>query len=190
MGLWPPRAGYVTLDGVSLPPSSGSNWLAAASSCAERGSCSEPERGSNLGSGIRTGARPKSLERTYGLFRSGRAATQKAATLFGRRATDAGGRRAFEPSPAVMLDNRRSAWAPLIVQEILRVIGQLNPKADDHSGRAECAARAVGGGPRLRARGRPACIQVRAPNFADPLKPSLSRGCSGLRRARDQVYVD
>jgi branched-chain amino acid transport system ATP-binding protein len=70
--------------------------------------------------------RRESLERIYAVSDPGRAPSQKAATLSGGEQQMLAVGRALMAEPRLlMLDEPSIGLAPLIVQEILRVIGQL-----------------------------------------------------------------
>ncbi len=130
MGLCPPRAGSVTLDGEELSGLRPEQLVG-------RGVVLVPERRELFGNlpvevnlrlgGYRTGAPAKSLERIYGLFPIlAERRRQKAATLSGGEQQMLAVGRALMAEPRLlMLDEPSIGLAPLIVQEILRVIGKL-----------------------------------------------------------------
>ena len=133
MGLAPPRAGSITLEGEELVGLRPEQLVA-------RGVVLVPEKRELFGNlavevnlrlgGYRTGAPSRSLERIYSLFPIlAERRRQKAATLSGGEQQMLAVGRALMAGPRLlMLDEPSIGLAPLIVQEILRVIGQL--KAD------------------------------------------------------------
>jgi branched-chain amino acid transport system ATP-binding protein len=133
MGLAPPRAGSITLDGEDLAGLRPEQLVG-------RGVVLVPERRELFGNlpvevnlrlgGYRTGASAKALERIYTLFPIlAERRRQKAGTLSGGEQQMLAVGRALMAEPRLlMLDEPSIGLAPLIVQEILRVVGQL--KAD------------------------------------------------------------
>jgi branched-chain amino acid transport system ATP-binding protein len=198
MGLCPPRAGYVTLDGVELAGLRPEQLVG-------RGVVLVPERRELFGNlsvevnlrlgGYRTGAPPKSLERIYGLFPIlAERRRQKAATLSGGEQQMLAVGRALMAEPRLlMLDEPSIGLAPLIVQEILRVIGQLKSEGLTIilvEQNARLALSVADRGYVLEV-GRIVLQGSSAELSADPrLSQAYLGGAADYAAARDQVYVD
>ena len=198
MGLAPPRAGSVTLDGeelAGLPPER----------LVSRGVVLVPERRELFGNlavevnlrlgGYRTGAPAKALDRIYALFPIlAERRRQKAATLSGGEQQMLAIGRALMAEPRLlMLDEPSIGLAPLIVREILRVIGQL--KAEGLTiilveQNARLALSVADRGYVLEV-GR-IVLEGTSPSLsADPrLSQAYLGGAADYAAARDQVYVD
>jgi len=198
MGLCPPRAGSVMLDGIELaglPPEQ----------LVGRGVVLVPERRELFGNlavevnlrlgGYRTGAPAKSLERIYGLFPIlAERRRQKAATLSGGEQQMLAIGRALMAEPRLlMLDEPSIGLAPLIVQEILRVIGQLKSEGLTIilvEQNARLALSVADRGYVLEV-GRIVLEGSSAELSADPrLSQAYLGGAADYAAARDQVYVD
>jgi branched-chain amino acid transport system ATP-binding protein len=198
MGLCPPRAGYVTLDGVELAGLRPEQLVG-------RGVVLVPERRELFGNltvevnlrlgGYRTGAPAKSLERIYGLFPIlAERRRQKAATLSGGEQQMLAVGRALMAEPRLlMLDEPSIGLAPLIVQEILRVIGQLKSEGLTIilvEQNARLALSVAERGYVLEV-GRIVLEGSSAGLSADPrLSQAYLGGAADYAAARDQVYVD
>jgi branched-chain amino acid transport system ATP-binding protein len=198
MGLCPPRAGSVTLDGVELAGLRPEQLVG-------RGVVLVPERRELFGNlsvevnlrlgGYRTGAPPKSLERIYGLFPIlAERRRQKAATLSGGEQQMLAVGRALMAEPRLlMLDEPSIGLAPLIVQEILRVIGQLKSEGLTIilvEQNARLALSVADRGYVLEV-GRIVLQGSSAELSADPrLSQAYLGGAADYAAARDQVYVD
>jgi branched-chain amino acid transport system ATP-binding protein len=198
MGLAPPRAGSVTLDGdelAGLPPEQ----------LVSRGVVLVPEWRELFGNlavevnlrlgGYRTGAPAKALDRIYALFPIlAERRRQKAATLSGGEQQMLAIGRALMAEPRLlMLDEPSIGLAPLIVREILRVIGQL--KAEGLTiilveQNARLALSVADRGYVLEV-GR-IVLEGTSPSLsADPrLSQAYLGGAADYAAARDQVYAD
>lgn len=198
MGLVRPRAGSVLLEGEELVGLRPEQLVA-------RGIVLVPERRELFGNlavevnlrlgGYRTGAPSKSLDRIYSLFPIlAERRRQKAATLSGGEQQMLAIGRALMAEPRLlMLDEPSIGLAPLIVQEILRVVGQL--KADGLTiilveQNARLALSVADRGYALEV-GR---IVLGGASDALANDPRLSQaylgGAADYAAARDQVYVD
>ena len=198
IGLAPPRAGSIRLDREELVGLRPEQLVA-------RGVVLVPERRELFGNltvevnlrlgGYRTGAPSKSLDRIYGLFPIlAERRRQKAATLSGGEQQMLAVGRALMTEPRLlMLDEPSIGLAPLIVQEILRVVGQL--KADGLTiilveQNARLALTVADRGYVLEV-GR---IVLDGPSQSLASDPRLSQaylgGAADYAAARDQVYVD
>lgn len=198
MGLCPPRAGSITLDGVDLAGLRTEQLVG-------RGVVLVPERRELFGNlpvevnlrlgGYRTGAPAQSLERIYGLFPIlAERRRQKAATLSGGEQQMLAVGRALMAAPRLlMLDEPSIGLAPLIVQEILRVIGQLKSEGLTIilvEQNARLALSVADRGYVLEV-GRIVLQGSSAELSADPrLSQAYLGGGSDYAAARDQVYVD
>ena len=198
MGLRPPRAGSVTLDGKELAGLRPEQLVG-------RGVVLVPERRELFGNlpvevnlrlgGYRTGAPAKSLERIYGLFPIlAERRRQKAATLSGGEQQMLAVGRALMAAPRLlMLDEPSIGLAPLIVQEILRVIGQLKSEGLTIilvEQNARLALSVADRGYVLEV-GRIVLQGSSAELSADPrLSQAYLGGAADYAAARDQVYVD
>jgi branched-chain amino acid transport system ATP-binding protein len=198
MGLCPPRSGSVTLDGVELAGLRPEQLVG-------RGVVLVPERRELFGNltvevnlrlgGYRTGAPAKSLERIYGLFPIlAERRRQKAATLSGGEQQMLAVGRALMAEPRLlMLDEPSIGLAPLIVQEILRVIGQLKSEGLTIilvEQNARLALSVAERGYVLEV-GRIVLQGSSAELSADPrLSQAYLGGAADYAAARDQVYVD
>jgi branched-chain amino acid transport system ATP-binding protein len=198
MGLCPPRSGSVTLDGVELAGLRPEQLVG-------RGVVLVPERRELFGNltvevnlrlgGYRTGAPAKSLERIYGLFPIlAERRRQKAATLSGGEQQMLAVGRALMAEPRLlMLDEPSIGLAPLIVQEILRVIGQLKSEGLTIilvEQNARLALSVAERGYVLEV-GRIVLEGSSAELSADPrLSQAYLGGAADYAAARDQVYVD
>ena len=198
MGLRPPRAGSVTLDGKELAGLRPEQLVG-------RGVVLVPERRELFGNlpvevnlrlgGYRTGAPAKSLERIYGLFPIlAERRRQKAATLSGGEQQMLAVGRALMAEPRLlMLDEPSIGLAPLIVQEILRVIGQLKSEGLTIilvEQNARLALSVADRGYVLEV-GRIVLQGSSAELSADPrLSQAYLGGAADYAAARDQVYVD
>jgi branched-chain amino acid transport system ATP-binding protein len=198
MGLCPPRAGFVTFDGVELAGLRPEQLVG-------HGVVLVPERRELFGNlsveinlrlgGYRTGAPSGSLERIYGLFpKLAERRKQKAATLSGGEQQMLAVGRALMAEPRLlMLDEPSIGLAPLIVQEILRVIGRL--KAEGLTiilveQNARLALSVADRGYVLEV-GRIVLQGSSTELAADPrLSQAYLGGASDYAAARDQVYVD
>jgi branched-chain amino acid transport system ATP-binding protein len=130
MGLCPPRAGSVTLDGVELAGLRPEQLVG-------RGVVLVPERRELFGNlpvevnlrlgGYRTGAPAKSLERIYGLFPIlAERRRQKAATLSGgEQQMLAIGRALMSHPRLLLLDEPSMGLAPLFVRRIFEIIAAI-----------------------------------------------------------------
>lgn len=197
MGLCPPRAGAVTLDGVELAGLRPEQLVG-------HGVVLVPERRELFGNlsveinlrlgGYRSGAPTKSLDRIYGLFPIlAERRRQKAATLSGGEQQMLAVGRALMAEPRLlMLDEPSIGLAPLIVQEILRVIGQL--KSEGLTILVEQNARlalSVADRGYVLELGRIVLEGSSAELSADPrLSQAYLGGAADYAAARDQVYVD
>lgn len=197
MGLCPPRAGAVTLDGVELA-------VLRPEQLVGHGVVLVPERRELFGNlsveinlrlgGYRSGAPTKSLDRIYGLFPIlAERRRQKAATLSGGEQQMLAVGRALMAEPRLlMLDEPSIGLAPLIVQEILRVIGQL--KSEGLTILVEQNARlalSVADRGYVLELGRIVLEGSSAELSADPrLSQAYLGGAADYAAARDQVYVD
>jgi branched-chain amino acid transport system ATP-binding protein len=198
MGLCPPRAGSITLDGVELAGLRPEQLVG-------RGVVLVPERRELFGNlpvevnlrlgGYRTGAPARSLERIYGLFPIlAERRRQKAATLSGGEQQMLAVGRALMAEPRLlMLDEPSIGLAPLIVQEILRVIGQLKSEGLTIvlvEQNARLALSVADRGYVLEV-GR---IVLEGSSTELSANPRLSQaylgGAADYAAARDQVYVD
>ena len=198
IGLAPPRAGSIRFDREELVGLRPEQLVA-------RGVVLVPERRELFGNltvevnlrlgGYRTGAPSKSLDRIYGLFPIlAERRRQKAATLSGGEQQMLAVGRALMTEPRLlMLDEPSIGLAPLIVQEILRVVGQL--KADGLTiilveQNARLALTVADRGYVLEV-GR---IVLDGPSQSLASDPRLSQaylgGAADYAAARDQVYVD
>lgn len=198
MGLCPPRAGSVTLDGVELAGLRPEQLVG-------RGVVLVPERRELFGNltvevnlrlgGYRSGAPAKSLDRIYGLFPIlAERRRQKAATLSGGEQQMLAVGRALMAEPRLlMLDEPSIGLAPLIVQEILRVIGQLKSEGLTIilvEQNARLALSVADRGYVLEV-GRIVLEGSSAELSADPrLSQAYLGGAADYAAARDQVYVD
>jgi branched-chain amino acid transport system ATP-binding protein len=198
MGLCPPRAGSVTLDGVDLAGLRPEQLVA-------RGVVLVPERRELFGSlpvevnlrlgGYRTGASAQSLDRIYSLFPIlAERRRQKAATLSGGEQQMLAVGRALMAEPRLlMLDEPSIGLAPLIVQQILRVVGQLKSEGLTIilvEQNARLALSVADRGYVLEV-GRIVLQGSSAELSADPrLNQAYLGGASDYAAARDQVYVD
>jgi branched-chain amino acid transport system ATP-binding protein len=198
MGLCPPRSGSVTLDGVELAGLRPEQLVG-------RGVVLVPERRELFGNltvevnlrlgGYRTAAPAKSLERIYGLFPIlAERRRQKAATLSGGEQQMLAVGRALMAEPRLlMLDEPSIGLAPLIVQEILRVIGQLKSEGLTIilvEQNARLALSVAERGYVLEV-GRIVLQGSSAELSADPrLSQAYLGGAADYAAARDQVYVD
>jgi branched-chain amino acid transport system ATP-binding protein len=198
MGLCPPRSGSVTLDGVELA-------VLRPEQLVGRGVVLVPERRELFGNltvevnlrlgGYRTAAPAKSLERIYGLFPIlAERRRQKAATLSGGEQQMLAVGRALMAEPRLlMLDEPSIGLAPLIVQEILRVIGQLKSEGLTIilvEQNARLALSVAERGYVLEV-GRIVLQGSSAELSADPrLSQAYLGGAADYAAARDQVYVD
>jgi branched-chain amino acid transport system ATP-binding protein len=198
MGLCPPRAGSVSLDGVELAGLRPEQLVA-------RGVVLVPERRELFGNlpvevnlrlgGYRNGAQVQSLNRIYGLFPVlAERRRQKAATLSGGEQQLLAIGRALMAAPRLlMLDEPSIGLAPLIVQEILRVIGQLKSEGLTIilvEQNARLALSVADRGYVLEV-GRIVLQGSSAELSADPrLSQAYLGGASDYAAARDQVYVD
>lgn len=198
MGLAPPRAGQITLDGeelIGLRPEQ----------LVGRGVVLVPERRELFGSlavevnlrlgGYRTGAPSMALEKIYAHFPIlAERRRQQAATLSGGEQQMLAIGRALMAEPRLlMLDEPSIGLAPLIVQEILQVIGQLKTEGltiilvEQNARLALSVADRgyvleVG---RIVLEGESASLSV------DPrLSQAYLGGAADYAAARDQVYVD
>ncbi|MBW5435717.1 ABC transporter ATP-binding protein [Bradyrhizobium canariense] len=198
MGLAPPRAGSILMEDQELIGLRPEQLVAL-------GVVLVPERRELFGNltvevnlrlgGYRTGAPSKSLDRIYSLFPIlAERRRQKAATLSGGEQQMLAVGRALMSGPRLlMLDEPSIGLAPLIVQEILRVIGQL--KADGLTiilveQNARLALSMADRGYVLEV-GR---IVLEGPSGSLSADPRLSQaylgGAADYAAARDQVYVD
>ncbi|MGY3478578.1 ABC transporter ATP-binding protein [Bradyrhizobium ottawaense] len=198
MGLCPPRAGSVALDGVELVGLRPEQLVG-------RGVVLVPERRELFGNlpvevnlrlgGYRTGAPAMSLERIYGLFpKLAERRRQKAATLSGGEQQMLAVGRALMAEPRLlMLDEPSIGLAPLIVQEILRVVHQLKSEGLTIilvEQNARLALSVADRGYVLEV-GRIVLQGSSAELAADPrLGQAYLGGGSDYAAARDQVYVD
>ena len=198
MGLCPPRAGSVTLDGKELAGLRPEQLVGG-------GVVLVPERRELFGNlpvevnlrlgGYRTGAPAKSLERIYELFPIlAERRRQKAATLSGGEQQMLAVGRALMAEPRLlMLDEPSIGLAPLIVQEILRVIGQLKSEGLTIilvEQNARLALSVADRGYVLEV-GRIVLQGSSAELSADPrLSEAYLGGAADYAAARDQVYVD
>jgi branched-chain amino acid transport system ATP-binding protein len=198
MGLCPPRSGSVTLDGVELAGLRPEQLVG-------RGVVLVPERRELFGNltvevnlrlgGYRTAAPAKSLERIHGLFPIlAERRRQKAATLSGGEQQMLAVGRALMAEPRLlMLDEPSIGLAPLIVQEILRVIGQLKSEGLTIilvEQNARLALSVAERGYVLEV-GRIVLQGSSAELSADPrLSQAYLGGAADYAAARDQVYVD
>jgi branched-chain amino acid transport system ATP-binding protein len=198
MGLCPPRAGSVSLDGVDLAGLRPEQLVA-------HGVVLVPERRELFGNlpvevnlrlgGYLTGSPAQSLERIYGLFPVlAERRRQKAATLSGGEQQMLAVGRALMAKPRLlMLDEPSIGLAPLIVQEILRVIGQLKSEGLTIilvEQNARLALSVADRGYVLEV-GRIVLQGSSAELSADPrLSQAYLGGASDYAAARDQVYVD
>jgi branched-chain amino acid transport system ATP-binding protein len=198
MGLCPPRAGLITLDGVDIAGLRPEQLVA-------RGVVLVPERRELFGNlpvevnlrlgGYRTGSPAQSLDRIYGLFPIlAERRRQKAATLSGGEQQMLAVGRALMAAPRLlMLDEPSIGLAPLIVQEILRVIGQLKSEGLTIilvEQNARLALSVADRGYVLEV-GRIVLQGSSAELSADPrLGQAYLGGASDYAAARDQVYVD
>jgi branched-chain amino acid transport system ATP-binding protein len=198
MGLCPPRSGSVTLDGVELAGLRPEQLVG-------RGVVLVPERRELFGNltvevnlrlgGYRTAAPAKSRERIYGLFPIlAERRRQKAATLSGGEQQMLAVGRALMAEPRLlMLDEPSIGLAPLIVQEILRVIGQLKSEGLTIilvEQNARLALSVAERGYVLEV-GRIVLQGSSAELSADPrLSQAYLGGAADYAAARDQVYVD
>jgi branched-chain amino acid transport system ATP-binding protein len=198
MGLCPPRAGSVTFDGVELAGLRPEQLVG-------RGVVLVPERRELFGNlsvevnlrlgGYRKGGPLTSLEKIYGLFpKLAERRRQKAATLSGGEQQMLAVGRALMAEPRLlMLDEPSIGLAPLIVQEILRVIGKL--KAEGLTiilveQNARLALSVADRGYVLEV-GRIVLQGSSSELAADPrLNQAYLGGASDYAAARDQVYVD
>lgn len=198
MGLAPPRGGSITLDGeqlIGLRPEQ----------LVGRGVVLVPERRELFGNlsvevnlrlgGYRHGAPAEMLARIYRLFPIlAERCRQKAATLSGgEQQMFAIGRALMTEPRLLMLDEPSIGLAPLIVREILRVIGQL--KADGLTiilveQNARSALSTADRGYVLEV-GR---IVLEGSSASLSTDPRLSQACLGgaadYAAARDRVYVE
>ena len=198
MGLCPPRAGSVTLDGEELAGFRPEQLVG-------RGVVLVPERRELFGNlpvevnlrlgGYRTGAPVKSLERIYGLFPIlAERRRQKAATLSGGEQQMLAVGRALMAEPRLlMLDEPSIGLAPLIVQEILRVIGKLKSEGLTIvlvEQNARLALSVADRGYVLEV-GRIVLEGSGAELSTDPrLSQAYLGGAADYAAARDQVYID
>jgi branched-chain amino acid transport system ATP-binding protein len=198
MGLCPPRAGSVTFDGAELAGLRPEQLVG-------HGVVLVPERRELFGNlsveinlrlgGYRTGAPPASLERIYGLFpKLAERRKQKAATLSGGEQQMLAVGRALMAEPRLlMLDEPSIGLAPLIVQEILRVIGRLKTEGLTIilvEQNARLALSVADRGYVLEV-GRIVLQGSSTELAADPrLSQAYLGGASDYAAARDQVYVD
>ena len=198
MGLAPPRAGSITLEGEELVGLRPEQLVA-------RGVVLVPEKRELFGNlavevnlrlgGYRTGAPSRSLERIYSLFPIlAERRRQKAATLSGGEQQMLAVGRALMAGPRLlMLDEPSIGLAPLIVQEILRVIGQL--KADGLTiilveQNARLALSVADRGYVLEV-GRIVLEGSSTSLSSDPrLNQAYLGGAADYAAARDKVYVD
>ena len=198
MGLCSPSAGSVTLDGEELAGLRPEQLVG-------RGVVLVPERRELFGNlpvevnlrlgGYRTGAPAKSLERIYGLFPIlAERRRQKAATLSGGEQQMLAVGRALMAEPRLlMLDEPSIGLAPLIVQEILRVIGKLKSEGLTIvlvEQNARLALSVADRGYVLEV-GRIALEGSGAELSTDPrLSQAYLGGAADYAAARDQVYID
>ncbi|MGY4480282.1 ABC transporter ATP-binding protein [Bradyrhizobium sp. USDA 3364] len=198
MGLCPPRAGSVSLDGVELAGLRPEQLVG-------HGVVLVPERRELFGNlsvevnlrlgGYRSGAPAKSLDRIYGLFPIlAERRRQKAVTLSGgEQQMLAVGRALMSEPRLLMLDEPSIGLAPLIVQEILRVIGQLKSEGLTIilvEQNARLALSVADRGYVIEV-GRIVLQGSSAELSADPrLSQAYLGGAADYAAARDQVYVD
>src|SRR5258708_27038550 len=198
MGLCPPRAGSVTLDGLDLAGFRPEQLVG-------HGVILVPERRELFGNlpvevnlrlgGYLTGAPAQSLDRVYGLFPIlAERRRQKAATLSGGEQQMLAVGRALMAAPRLlMLDEPSIVLAPLLVQEILRVIGQLKSEGLTIilvEQNARLALSVADRGYVLEV-GRIVLEGSSAELSADPrLSQAYLGGAADYAAARDQVYVD
>lgn len=198
MGLAPPRAGHITLDGEELTGLRPEQLVG-------RGVVLVPERRELFGSlpveinlrlgGYRTGAPANALDRIYALFPIlAERRRQKAATLSGGEQQMLAIGRALMAEPRLlMLDEPSIGLAPLIVQEILQVIGQLKTEGLTIilvEQNARLALSVADRGYVLEI-GRIVLEGTSASLSADPrLSQAYLGGAADYAAARDQVYVD
>ncbi len=198
MGLCPPRAGSITLDGTELTGLRPEQLVG-------RGVVLVPERRELFGNlpvevnlrlgGYRTGAPARSLDRIYGLFPIlAERRRQKTATLSGGEQQMLAVGRALMAEPRLlMLDEPSIGLAPLIVQDILRVIGQLKSEGLTIilvEQNARLALSVADHGYVLEV-GRIVLEGSSAELSADPrLNQAYLGGAADYAAARDQVYVD
>lgn len=198
MGLCPPRAGSVTFDGVELTGFRPEQLVGL-------GVVLVPERRELFGNltvevnlrlgGYRSGAPARSLDRIYGLFPIlAERRRQKAATLSGGEQQMLAVGRALMAEPRLlMLDEPSIGLAPLIVQEILRVIGQLKSEGLTIilvEQNARLALSVADRGYVLEV-GRIVLEGSSTELSADPrLSQAYLGGAADYAAARDQVYVD
>jgi branched-chain amino acid transport system ATP-binding protein len=198
MGLAPPRAGSITLDGESLIGLRPEQLV-------ERGVVLVPERRELFGNlsvevnlrlgGYRRGAPTETLARIYRLFPIlAERRRQKAATLSGGEQQMLAVGRALMAEPRLlMLDEPSIGLAPLVVQHILRVIGQL--KTDGLTiilveQNARLALSTADRGYVLEV-GRIVIEGTSTSLSTDPrLAQAYLGGATDYAAARDQVYVD
>jgi len=198
MGLCPPRAGSVTLDGIELAGLRPEQLVG-------QGVVLVPERRELFGNltveinlrlgGYRTGAPARALEKIYALFpKLAERRNQKAATLSGGEQQMLAVGRALMAEPRLlMLDEPSIGLAPLIVQEILRVIGQLKSEGLTIilvEQNARLALSVADRGYVLEV-GRIVLLGSSAELSADPrLSQAYLGGAGDYAAARDLVYVD